>query len=113
MAEKTFVPNMEGIVMHPKDNVVTVLRDIKNGEQICFMVQTEIYQIKSLQDLNFGHKMAFKTIRNSEIVYKYGESIGRATADISIGEHVHVHNIEGIRGRGDQKNDKENVNGND
>ncbi|PLS04890.1 UxaA family hydrolase [Neobacillus cucumis] len=109
MADKTFVSNLEGIVMHPKDNVVTVLRDIKKGEQICFMVQTEIYQIKSIQDLTFGHKMAFKTIQIGEIVYKYGESIGRATEHISIGEHVHVHNMEGIRGRGDQQNGKEKV----
>ncbi|MEH7414473.1 UxaA family hydrolase [Neobacillus drentensis] len=109
MADKTFVSNMEGIVMHPIDNVVTVLRDIKKGEQISFLVQTEIYKIKCIQDLNFGHKMAFKTIQIGETVYKYGESIGRATEDILTGEHVHVHNIEGIRGRGDKQNGKENV----
>jgi altronate dehydratase small subunit len=75
MADKTFVSNMEGIVMHPKDNVVTVLRDIKKGEQISFLVLTEEYKIKCIQELNFGHKMAFKTIQNSEIVYKYGERL--------------------------------------
>ncbi len=32
---------------------------------------------------------------------KYGQVIGRATADIAVGEHVHVHNIESTRGRGD------------
>ncbi|VFS54652.1 Uncharacterised protein [Leminorella grimontii] len=34
-------------------------------------------------------------------VYKYGESIGRATQAIELGEHVHVHNVESERGRGD------------
>ena len=108
MEDKMFTVNMEGIVMHPKDNVVTVLKDIKNGEQISFFVQTKSYKIKSIQDLTYGHKLAFKNIQKGEIVYKYGEPIGKATQTISIGEHIHVHNIEGIRGRGDQLNDKEN-----
>jgi altronate dehydratase small subunit len=36
-------------------------------------------------------------------VIKYGETIGLATSDISPGEHVHVHNVEGQRGRGDRR----------
>jgi altronate hydrolase len=27
-------------------------------------------------------------------VLKYGWPIGRATADIAVGDHVHVHNVE-------------------
>jgi altronate dehydratase small subunit len=27
--------------------------------------------------------------------------IGRASASIDTGRHVHVHNVEGVRGRGD------------
>jgi altronate dehydratase small subunit len=40
-------------------------------------------------------------IGKGDDVVKYGEIIGRATADIAKGEHVHVHNIESLRGRGD------------
>ncbi len=36
-------------------------------------------------------------------VYKYGESIGRATQEIKSGDYVHVHNVESERGRGDWK----------
>jgi transcriptional regulator with XRE-family HTH domain len=36
----------------------------------------------------------------SDIV-KYGESLGMATKAISPGEHVHVHNLDSKRGRGD------------
>ena len=32
---------------------------------------------------------------------KYGESIGVASSDIQEGQLVHVHNLEGARGRGD------------
>jgi altronate dehydratase small subunit len=35
------------------------------------------------------------------LIHKYGQMIGRASAAIAAGEHVHVHNVEGVRGRGD------------
>jgi altronate dehydratase small subunit len=34
-------------------------------------------------------------------VRKYGEDIGLATVKINPGDHVHTHNIESQRGRGD------------
>lgn len=41
-----------------------------------------------------GHKHARVPIRAGEAVIKYGEVIGRATADIAVGEHVHTHNLK-------------------
>jgi altronate dehydratase small subunit len=55
-----------------------------------------------LDPIPFGHKVAIINIESESEVRKYGEVIGRSTARIVIGQHVHVHNIEGIRGRGDQ-----------
>ncbi|MFQ5657413.1 MAG: SAF domain-containing protein [Candidatus Methylomirabilales bacterium] len=34
-------------------------------------------------------------------IIKYGQVIGRATVEIAPGDHVHVHNMESLRGRGD------------
>lgn len=34
-------------------------------------------------------------------VIKYGEIIGKASVEIRKGQHVHVHNLESLRGRGD------------
>lgn len=45
--------------------------------------------------------MAIKDIPKGGEIIKYGEIIGRATANIEPGEHVHVHNVESLRGRGD------------
>ena len=39
-----------------------------------------------------GHKYAIKDIKKDDNVIKYGMPIGRATVDISKGEHVHTHN---------------------
>ncbi len=40
-----------------------------------------------------GHKFALRDINAGEYVIKYGEIIGRATADIKMGEWVHSHNL--------------------
>ena len=40
-----------------------------------------------------GHKYALRDIRAGEKVIKYGMPIGKASADIKKGEHVHTHNL--------------------
>jgi (2R)-sulfolactate sulfo-lyase subunit alpha len=32
--------------------------------------------------------------KNGDTIWKYGQDIGRAVADIGKGEHVHVHNVK-------------------
>ena len=49
-----------------------------------------------------GHKIALTRISIGEAVLKYGSPIGTATMDIEPGAHVHVHNVESGRGRGDR-----------
>jgi altronate dehydratase small subunit len=58
-------------------------------------------KVKLNQAIPFGHKFAIKKITKGEKVIKYGEMIGRATQSIEEGDHVHVHNVESMRGRGD------------
>ena len=41
-----------------------------------------------------GHKVALCDIKKGEAVIKYGMRIGYATQDISLGEHVHSHNLK-------------------
>src|SRR5450830_297711 len=40
-----------------------------------------------------GHKVALQPIAIGQPVYKYGQRIGLASADIAPGQHVHVHNL--------------------
>ena len=40
-----------------------------------------------------AHKIARRPIKKGEYIIKYGEIIGRATADIKEGEWVHSHNL--------------------
>lgn len=47
----------------------------------------------------YQHKFAVRDIGQGEQVLKYGEVIGEATRPIKAGEHVHVHNMVGLRAR--------------
>lgn len=90
------------IRMHPDDQVATALRDIQAGETIAYTDHGKRFHVEALEAVAFGHKIALVFIPEGAKVKKYGEVIGRATAAIEAGRHVHVHNLEGIRGRGDQ-----------
>jgi altronate dehydratase small subunit len=91
----------DSLVMNDKDDVATVLREMKMGESIHFRKGGNMETVILLEAIPFGHKAAIVTIQQGDDVYKYGDVIGRATQNIKPGEHVHVHNIEGVRGRGD------------
>lgn len=90
------------VVDEEKDNVATILStEIVAGMTIPVSVGGRELQIKVNADIPYGHKVAIKAIKKGETVYKYGLSIGTASADIQVGDHVHIHNIEPNRGRGD------------
>ncbi len=91
------------IIIDSKDNVATALRTIKKGEKLNLLRGSEQLDVVPAQPIPLGHKFAIATIDKGAEVIKYGEIIGRATARISVGQHVHVHNVEGLRGRGDRK----------
>lgn len=84
--------------MHPTDNVATALDFLKAGTEI----RDDGAVILTLKNnIPFGHKFALVDISKGAPVEKYGEIIGEATASIATGEHVHVHNVDSRRGRGD------------
>lgn len=87
--------------MNDRDHVVTSLREIGAGETIKYRNAAGEQAVVVRNDIPFGHKIAISNIEAGTDVRKYGEVIGRAVEPIAIGQHVHVHNIEGIRGRGD------------
>ena len=65
---------MKSVIINEKDNVGVCL---DGNEQI-----------------PAGHKYALCDIQKGEYVIKYGEIIGRSTADIAKGEWVHTHNVK-------------------
>lgn len=41
-----------------------------------------------------GHKIALKDLKAGDTAVKYGEDIGKITADVARGGHVHTHNCK-------------------
>ena len=93
---------LQAIVMKAKDNVCTVIEDIAPEVVAGMEVGGEILRVQAAEAIPVGHKMAIRDIDLGENIIKYGEVIGRATQPIQKGKHVHVHNLESCRGRGDR-----------
>ncbi|GAF87433.1 unnamed protein product, partial [marine sediment metagenome] len=74
-----------------------------DGQRITIKNAGNDVDISLLQEIPFGHKLALLDIASGDKIIKYGEVIGQATTPIKKGEHVHVHNVEGLRGRGDRR----------
>ena len=81
------------------DDVAVALRPLAPGDGVRFGESEPVTAIAS--EIPTGHKFATRPIAAGALIRKYGQVIGRATAPIGAGEHVHVHNVEGTRGRGD------------
>lgn len=84
-------------LVHEKgDNVGVATVDIKASEvaQGLFMDTQASIEIKPLQDIPLGHKIALTDIAVDGSVIKYGADIGLVVADIKAGEHVHTHNLK-------------------
>jgi altronate dehydratase small subunit len=90
--------------MKPVDNVATVVEKTAPGSEVALEVSGRQTIILVTDLIPFAHKFALTDIRQGQNIIKYGEVIGIATADIKAGQHVHVHNLESCRGRGDKVN---------
>ena len=76
---------------------------IDEGNAIQVGLEDHIVDVVLSQNIPFGHKFSLKDIEQGGVVIKYGETIGLATKKIRQGEHVHVHNVESQKGRGDKR----------
>ncbi len=96
----------DAMVIGTGDNVATALRNLDTGEHASVGISKEIISIAIVEPVAYGHKFAIRDIAKGEDILKYGEIIGRATADIASGAHVHIQNVESLRGRGDLERNK-------
>lgn len=82
-----------------RDNVAVALEVIEAGR----VVELPGARVVARATIPSGHKVALVDIPAGQPVIKYGSPIGLATAAIAAGDHVHVHNVESTRGRGDKR----------
>ena len=77
---------MDFLKINKLDNVAVALADLHVGR--------ECLGVTLAEDIKRGHKFALEPIGAGRNVIKYGNPIGRATADIAPGAWVHTHNVK-------------------
>jgi altronate hydrolase len=81
------------ILLSPSDDVAVAAAAITEGAELTAGTTTVVAR----DAIPAGHKLALRSLRDGELVHKYGQAIGVATSDIEAGEHVHVHNLAFVR----------------
>lgn len=90
-------------VVEKEDNVGTAVGEpIRAGDQVGTEGRVKAVTVTAKADIPYGHKIALVDIPKGAQVTKYALSIGSALDDIKAGDHVHTHNVESNRGRGDK-----------
>lgn len=85
------------IVHHQSDTVgVVVVEDVKAGHELTgWVMETDAtITLQALDTVPLGHKIALKDLKQGDTVLKYGNDIGRVVANLSKGQHVHIHNLK-------------------
>ncbi|HOJ22159.1 MAG TPA: UxaA family hydrolase [Armatimonadota bacterium] len=87
------------IRIDPHDNVATAVEAVAPDEEVRISGSGEEITLAAREAVPRGHKVALAALRAGDHVVKYGEVIGRMTAEARPGDCVHIHNMEAIRGR--------------
>ena len=85
------------LVHDAKDTVgVVVIEGLSAGtDMLCVVTHDDSdFHLKAEQDIPIGHKVALTDIKSGATIWKYGQDIGKAIADIARGHHVHTHNVK-------------------
>lgn len=80
------------------DAVAVAVADLEPGQSsVGFLDESPGHTVQVRDEVPLGHKVALVDIASGAEVTEYGVTIGRATSDIATGDHVHVHNVKGVR----------------
>ena len=81
---------------HDDTCAVIVVEGLKAGTRMLGVVthDNSTFRLTARHDIPIGHKVALVDIKKGDTIFKYGEDIGRAVADIAKGAHLHVHNVK-------------------
>ena len=88
-----------GFLLHEHGDVVAVaVRDLEPGQvEGRYLTGEETVTIELNHSVPLGHKLALTDIREGADVIEYGQRVAHATAPISKGDYIHVHNVRSAR----------------
>ena len=80
-----------------KDTVgVVVVEGLQAGTDMLCVITADnsSFNLTAKSDVPIGHKVALTDIKSGDTIWKYGQDVGVAKANIAKGEHVHTHNMK-------------------
>ncbi|WP_058270689.1 HAD hydrolase family protein [Olsenella massiliensis] len=89
------------LLMHEKDDVVTCLGAMLAGDVAAVrgLDGHHVCDLAVRERVGQYHKLARRDVGAGDLLRKYGEVIGVASAPIAQGRWVHAHNVESVRTR--------------
>jgi altronate dehydratase small subunit len=90
----------KGFVLHRNDNVATLVNGASEGETVVLQGFAD-GSIVAKSPIPNGHKIALRALPAGADVIKYGFVVGRLVKTARAGEHMHIQNMQSLRGRGD------------
>lgn len=79
--------------LHARDDVATALRALAAGEAVHVRCGDAARTVVVNEAIPLGHKIALRPLERGTRIRKYGEFIGRLTANVPEGAWVHSHNL--------------------
>jgi altronate dehydratase small subunit len=86
---------IEAVMLNPEDNIGVALVNFKPGAKVKIYGR-EVW-VKLAEPIPYQHKFSVTQIASGQEIIKDGVVIGKATKDIEQGQHVHTHNMTGLR----------------
>ncbi len=83
-------PPAQALVLTAGDDVAVAIESLDSGQIVQL---SDGRSVTAVDDVIRGHKLAITPREPGELVRKYGQPIGVATASIRVGDHVHTQNL--------------------
>ena len=78
--------------VHPLDSVATLLDDVHAAATVRVLGPDAGRDVVAKEPIGNAHKIALRDIAAGESITKFGVAIGTASANIRVGQWVHLHN---------------------
>ena len=76
---------INALMMDVKDNVVTCVADVKEGETVTYRKGEELCSIVAKEAIPYCHKILISDVDEGDEIIKYGESLGKTSEAIKKG----------------------------
>ena len=80
------------------DHVAVAVKDVDPGPaEVGFLDGGDPVTVEVAAPIPLGHKVALQDVSSGEDVIEYGVRTAIASADITRGDYVHIHNVRSAR----------------